>query len=593
MAFDVDLGENAEIVYTLSPNEFFRLEHYSDHSGGHLELVPSADIDREKVKAVELELIAQNPKGNDSNRIKILVQIADQNEHKPKFLKKEYVFDLDELVPPGTVVGQVEIVDGDGLESVTVSIRDQSAKEFFSVRNNGELVTNKKLDFESLNTFDFWLVASDGTYSTSGHVIVNLKDLNDNAPSISVIFIAPDSDAPNSGRIEEEQEAGTLVAFVNAQDADHGNNGKVQLRLLDSSRSFDLDENGKLTTKRVLDREIQDSFKMTIEACDQGADARCASETIHVKLDDINDNAPQCPKTVPRVLVSESAEIGTFIATAPISDKDSASLFGRLSFGLEPEAKFAIEKETGVISLNSQLDYESKSEWNVVIVATDGGGLTTRCKFVVLVEDANEAAPVFQHPTSDDLELLINENEQDKAEIFSVKSIDPDFNPLSSQGPKMTYKLDGAQELLKIDEISGEVMLNKSIAQLQEDQKTFRIIVTAVDSGLPRLSSSIQIQVSIRPGVETGLLIDNSLLKGGATIALIAILVSTIFIFVLVFLAVVFACRHKKLSSEYTRGSVVLSASGNAALSKNAGSTGSTGTGSRLHDDVRSSTTRF
>ena len=72
----------------MSPNEFFRLEHYSDHSGGHLELVPSADIDREKVKAVELELIAQNPKGNDSNRIKILVQIADQNEHKPKFLKK-------------------------------------------------------------------------------------------------------------------------------------------------------------------------------------------------------------------------------------------------------------------------------------------------------------------------------------------------------------------------------------------------------------------------------------------------------------------------------------------------------------------------
>ena len=82
------------------------------------------------------------------------------------------------------------------------------------------------------------------------------------------------SDEKISGRIEEEQEAGTLVAFVNAQDADFGNNGKVQLRLLDSSRSFDLDENGKLTTKRVLDREIQDSFKMTIEACDQGADAR-------------------------------------------------------------------------------------------------------------------------------------------------------------------------------------------------------------------------------------------------------------------------------------------------------------------------------
>ena len=68
------------------------------------------------------------------------------------FQLQEYVFDLDELVPPGTVVGKVGIVDGDGLESVTISIRDQSAKEFFTIRNNGELVTNKKLDFESLNT---------------------------------------------------------------------------------------------------------------------------------------------------------------------------------------------------------------------------------------------------------------------------------------------------------------------------------------------------------------------------------------------------------------------------------------------------------
>ena len=54
---------------------------------------------------------------------------------------------------------------------------------------------------DCLFSFDFWLVASDGTYSTSGHVIVNLKDLNDNAPQISVIFIAPDSDAPNSGKL--------------------------------------------------------------------------------------------------------------------------------------------------------------------------------------------------------------------------------------------------------------------------------------------------------------------------------------------------------------------------------------------------------
>ena len=82
------------------------------------------------------------------------------------------------------------------------------------------------------------------------------------------------------GKIEEEQPEGTLVAYINAQDADHGNNGKVHLRLLDSSRSFNLDGDGKLTTTRKLDREIQSTFKMTIEACDQGADARLVFSTL-------------------------------------------------------------------------------------------------------------------------------------------------------------------------------------------------------------------------------------------------------------------------------------------------------------------------
>ena len=47
----------------------------------------------------------------------------------------------------------------------------------------------------------------------------------------------------------------------------------------------------------------------------------------------------------------------------------------------------------------------------MMIVARDGGAQETRCQLIINVQDVNEAAPIFQTPSEDDLELLISISE--------------------------------------------------------------------------------------------------------------------------------------------------------------------------------------
>ena len=84
-------GLNGEIVYTLTSNEFFELEQYSDQVGNHLDLVPKKSLDREKTATVNLQLHASNSNKKEFvTTIPVLIRVLDQNEHSPTFSKKVF-----------------------------------------------------------------------------------------------------------------------------------------------------------------------------------------------------------------------------------------------------------------------------------------------------------------------------------------------------------------------------------------------------------------------------------------------------------------------------------------------------------------------
>ena len=77
----------------------FTLEQYEDQAGAHLDLIPKAEIDREKVASIDLNLIASNPvPGSEASILPIHVTILDQNEFRPKFAKSVCSFLFSEIL---------------------------------------------------------------------------------------------------------------------------------------------------------------------------------------------------------------------------------------------------------------------------------------------------------------------------------------------------------------------------------------------------------------------------------------------------------------------------------------------------------------
>lgn len=85
--------------------------------------------------------------------INILVTSYISSSHKDpstKYCLQTYEFKISESAAPGTKIGQVVIYDGDGIDQLELSIREQQARKNFRIESSGELYTNRKLDFEAV-----------------------------------------------------------------------------------------------------------------------------------------------------------------------------------------------------------------------------------------------------------------------------------------------------------------------------------------------------------------------------------------------------------------------------------------------------------
>ena len=164
-------------------------------------------------------------------------------------------------------------------------------------------------------------------------------------------------------------------------------------------------------------------------------------------------------------------------------DGDTNGLgFGVLNYQLEPAGqKFTIDSASGVITLANELDYEEQRTWNMMIVARDGGAQETRCQLIINVQDVNEAAPIFQTPSEDDLELLISTGELAGTILMQAEAIDVDYNVESNpdQDPVISYALNGDhQSAIQINQLTGELELLVDAARLSNELPTFRLIIT-------------------------------------------------------------------------------------------------------------------
>ncbi|XP_016848539.2 protocadherin beta-16 isoform X7 [Anolis carolinensis] len=510
-AQDIDLGKNSVQNYTLSPNEHFQLEverDNSQHKYLHLRLVNS--LDREEQEEFVLTLTAVDggvPK--KTGIVKINVSILDINDNFPQFPQTEYKVILKENSPQGTLVSRVKAVDMDfgSNAKITYSFHQVSEKTqnlFRLNKDTGVITVWEEIDYEKECSYDMNIKATDGG-GLSGlcKVLVQVEDMNDNVPEISVLSL--------KNIIREDSALNSVVALFSVTDRDSGDNGK-SICSVDMNLPFALtmamNNYHQLVIQSPLDREKIPEYNVTITAMDRGSPRLTSSRIIHVQISDVNDNSPAFDKTLFEMKIRENNIPGLLIGSVHAMDLDTEQN-AKLTYSLLPEkihddfvaSYISINTETGNIYALKSLDYELIKDLKATVRASDGGipPLSSDVTVHVTVIDENDNAPFFLYPLQNSTfacnELLPKMAETDYL-VTKVVAVDGD----SGQNSWLSYEILKATDpgLFSIGAQNGEVKTRRPLTE--RDASKQRLVIAVRDNGVPPQTSTAMLNILLVDG---------------------------------------------------------------------------------------------
>jgi len=296
-------------------------------------------------------------------------------------------------------------------------------------------------------------------------------------------------------------------------DGDLGDNGHVMYALLGtdpddviSRRLFSVNAtSGQVRladTAMSLDRESVAMYRLTVVAHDVGVAPLTASSVINVHVLDINDNDPQIAVSTltsdSNCHVTESADIGTFVALVSVSDADLADN-GNVRCQLAPSLHFElVELQRSAkykIVTSALLDREIQDEYHLNVTCSDSGQppRTSVHDVIVAVDDVNDNAPFF---LSAQYHFVLTENNAVGQSVGQVTAQDRDV----SDNARLDYVITG--DLLSTVNFRLDVETGVLRAVTVLDYETaprdgFQFEVEARDHGWPALTATANVSVVV------------------------------------------------------------------------------------------------
>ena len=560
-AHDVDAGQNAVTGYTLERNSNFVLSVNPNKDGGrNVELILDKELDREQKQDITLVLSASDggtpPR---SGTVAIHVTVLDANDNAPVFSQEVYKANLSENAPLDTVVVKVSATDADegpnGEISYEFSRVSSKARKIFSLNSlTGEIKVISTIDFEDEQKYEMRIEGKDGFgLSTDARVLIEITDLNDNAPIIAVQSL--------NNHIPEDVSPGTEVGIINVQDRDSDENRRVRcfiqenvpFKLIPSIKNY-----YSLVTTGALDRELVSEYNFTVIANDAGSPPLSSSKKLHLSVADVNDNAPVFDKLLYTAQITENNKPGYSVCSVKARDPDwrqNGTIMYSLATGevngLPVSSLLSINGDTGIIHVVKSVDYEHLKSFKVYAIARDSGSppLSSNVTVSVLITDENDNPPQILYPTPQGSSLmteLVPKTVLAGSLVSKIIAVDAD----SGQNAWLSYEIIKSSDpgLFTIGVYSGEIRTQRDISE--NDGMKQNLIVSVRDNGQPTLSVTCALHVLISdsfaeiPEINDKYDESNSKLTYYLIIALVS--VSTFFLtFIIVTVAVRF-CRRGK-----------------------------------------------
>jgi len=499
-AIDLDSGsDNTVQTYTLlGGGDVFDLE---SSGPGDLGIVLRQRLDREVTSSYDVKVVAEDggfPKLSGS--IDVTIRVVDVNDNKPTFLSQTFNATVPEDSPEGHVVLTLLASDPDMAENGHLtftfsSVTPSKVKTHFAINSSsGELKLVKALDYEKDKLFRFTAVVSDGgspMMTSQAAVVIQVKDVNDNAPQIDVTLPATS--------VLESISIDTYIGHISLSDLDSSQNTAITCQL--SNPHFQLkpfpDQPSIFTVelKAPLDYERSRSEAINVTCSDGGSPPRTNSSSFTLHVTDANDNAPVFERSSFIGSVTENNYIGAFVVQILAVDPDDG-LNGNVTYSLArgSDDMFQINPMSGVLKVMQVLDREDQAEYELTVMATDKGvvPISSSVTVTVQVTDENDNPPFFIRPH---FEMRVQENKPRHTVVDTLFTQDPDVdvdNHLRYQFyGNFTYK-----DVFGIDKMSGTIYTLTTLDREVKDLYTFKVRV--YDESKPDFEDVAQVSVVIR-----------------------------------------------------------------------------------------------
>ena len=398
-ATDADSGTNAALEYSIqSDNDTFAVET----AQGIITLRKPLNFDIQSYHEVVVTATDMGePPLNSSVTLNVTVLPPDPTVLQ--FSQSIFNESVIENSPLGFRILQLQaspVSNETGPVLIRYSIDTPQDSPFDVQPDSGLLVVNGSVDREVAAAYELHVTAAvtDTQRAVPARAIVFIfvLDQNDNTPEFALN--AYDATLP------ENSSPGTLRLPVTAMDPDLGANGTVQYSLLEPSSFLSINRTtGILTNSRSIDYESFQQLLVTVVASDMGIPPRTNSVNVTVDIVDRNDNAPRIlitPSTA--VNVSESTAVGTIIAIATATDRDSPVVNGEIVFSfVQRVPAFTINATSGEVLTSTTLDFEAVQSYKLTVMASDSGDppLSSQVNLSVNILDVNDNPPVFSRST--------------------------------------------------------------------------------------------------------------------------------------------------------------------------------------------------
>ena len=419
----------------------------------------------------------------------VIINVVDVNDNQPVFDQGVYEVTVDENAVTSSPIVAVNARDNDTgniNNMLTYSIKSGLNSENFTITGN-KIFAKSSFDYEKVNKYSFHIQAIDNSTTDKlvgiALIIVNVLDQNDNSPipSQSVINL----------NVSEGTLVGSHIITVFATDADSSTNAEIIFQLTDST--FSITQTGEIKLKQQLDEFVKSDYNLTVIVSDGAIGSLKKTAVVQVNIKVIVVILPgisinNCPFTFS---INESSVPTTFSRQLAISDSGSyTSKNVRYEFASGNKGGFTISSD-GLIVISTSTNYETINRYDFLVKATNERGATAYCLVNANINDINEK-PFFKHSQ---YSFNVSESVIPYTIVYSVDASDPDF--LAGQTGEIKYSLVLSGDSVGMFSIDNDGRIRVISALNYEYVKEYSFTVSATDSGVPALSSSALINVTV------------------------------------------------------------------------------------------------